>query len=350
LVHTGQNYDHQLSQVFFDELGLRAPDRYLGVNNSSLARMFSGTLIGVEEAIASIRPDAMLILGDTNSSIAAIMGKRLHVPVYHMEAGNRSFDANVPEETNRRLVDHVADFNLVYTEHARRNLLAEGLPSRRIILTGSPMAEVLAHYASGIQASTVLPKLGLEHDGYILVSAHRQENVDEPGRLATLVQTLGDVQREFERPVLVSTHPRTEARLRNLGAVDAGGVHFHPPFGFFDYIQLQRHAHFVLSDSGTISEEAAILGFSAVTLREAIERPEALEAGSIVTAGLDSSVVRDAIRLVLAQRAHGDIPPVPPEYQILNCSQRVVNLIRSTVHTHHAWAGIRQDHGTPAGP
>jgi UDP-N-acetyl-L-fucosamine synthase len=341
LVHTGQNYDHQLSQVFFDELGLRAPDRYLGVDTSSLGRVLAGTLIGVEEAIAAVRPDALLVLGDTNSSIAAVMAKRMQVPVYHMEAGNRCFDDNVPEETNRRLVDHVADFNLVYTEHARRNLLAEGLPSRRIALTGSPMAEVLAHYAGAIECSTVLSDVGLTRSGYILVSAHRQENVDDPERLAALVEMLGDVRREFGRPVLVSTHPRTQARLQALDPVKGEGVTFHAPFGFFDYVQLQRNAFCVLSDSGTISEEAAILGFPAVTLREAIERPEALETGTIVTAGIQSAVVCDAIRLVLGQRAHDEMPSVPEDYKILNCSQRVVNFIRSTVHSHHSWAGIR---------
>lgn len=342
LVHTGQNYDHQLSQVFFDELKLRAPDRYLGVDTSSLGHVLAGTLIGVENTIAAVQPDALLVLGDTNSSIAAVMGKRLQVPVYHMEAGNRSFDDNVPEETNRRLIDHVADFNLVYTEHARRNLIAEGLPSRRIMLTGSPMAEVLARYSAGIEQSAILERLGLERGGYILVSAHRQENVDEPDRLAALLETLCAVETKFNRFVLVSTHPRTRSRLHDLNARPMSRVQFHEPFGFLDYVQLQRNAYCVLSDSGTISEESSILGFPAVTLRDAIERPEALETGSIVTSGLEATVVCDAISLVLSQHARGEIPPVPQDYQIVNCSQRVVNFIRATVHTHHVWSGIRR--------
>jgi UDP-N-acetylglucosamine 2-epimerase len=342
LVHTGQNYDHQLSQVFFDELGLRAPDRYLAVDTSSLARVLGGTLIGVEEAIAAVQPDALLVLGDTNSSIAAVIGKRMQVPVYHMEAGNRCFDANVPEETNRRLVDHVADFNLVYTEHARRNLLAEGLPAQRIMLTGSPMAEVLASYAADIGRSPVLDQLNLQPGGYLLVSVHRQENVDDPDRLLALLETLDSVHRRFERPVLVSTHPRTEARLQSLGAVTPGGIQFRSPFGFFDYVTLQRNAYCVLSDSGTISEEAAILNFPAVTLRESTERPEALETASMITSGLDPSVVCDAINLISVQRSEHSNPPVPLEYTIVNCAQRVANFLISTASSHHTMAGIRR--------
>jgi len=342
LVHTGQNWDYGLSQVFFDELGLRAPDRYLGVDTSSLGRVLAGTLIGVEEAVLELRPHALVVLGDTNSAIAAVMAKRLQVPVYHLEAGNRCFDANVPEEVNRRLVDHVADFNLVYTEHARRNLLAEGLPARRIALTGSPMAEVLNYYRPGIEASTVLDRLGLEPGGYAVASLHREENVDEADRLALLVATLGDVAAELGCPVLVSTHPRTRSRLDAAGIGERGGIIFHEPFGLLDYVHLQTHARCVLSDSGTISEESAILGFPAVTLRDAIERPEALEAGSIISCGLESEVVVAAVRQVLAQRAAGDVPDPPEEYRIVDFSQRVVNIIRSTVHTHYTWAGIRR--------
>jgi UDP-N-acetylglucosamine 2-epimerase len=341
LVHTGQNWDHGLSQVFFDELGLRPPDRNLAVDTSSLGRVLAGTLTGIEEAILSERPHALLVLGDTNSSIAAVMAKRLQVPVYHMEAGNRCFDDNVPEEVNRRIVDHVADFNLVYTEHARRNLLAEGLPSRRIALTGSPMAEVLAFYRSGIEASGVLDRLGLAPGGYLVASVHREENVDDAERLAALVRTLGNVADEFGLPILVSTHPRTRKRLDSAGIGDRKGITFHEPFGFLDYVHLQTRARCVLSDSGTISEESAIMGFPAVTLRDAIERPEALEAGTIVTSGLRSEVVRAAMHQVLDQRDAGEIPDPPDQYRILDCSQRVVNFMRSTMHAHHDWAGIR---------
>lgn len=347
LVHTGQNWDHGLSQVFFDELGLRPPDRNLGVDTSSLGRVLAGTITGIEEAILDVRPNALLILGDTNSCIAAVMAKRLQVPVYHMEAGNRCFDDNVPEEVNRRIVDHVADFNLVYTEHARRNLLAEGLPARRIALTGSPMAEVLAFYRPGIEASGVLDRLCLEFKGYMVASVHREENVDDADRLSFLVRTLGDVAEEFELPVLVSTHPRTRKRLDSANIGDRKGIVFHEPFGFLDYVHLQTRARCVLSDSGTISEESAILGFPAVTLRDAIERPEALEAGTIVSCGLRSEVVRAAMHQVLDQRDADEIPDPPEQYRILDCSQRVVNFMRSTMHAHHEWAGIRRRPAIP---
>lgn len=341
LVHTGQNWDHGLSQVFFDDLGLRPPDRHLGVDTSSLGRVLAGTIMGIEEAILAERPQALLVLGDTNSSIAAVMARRLQVPVYHMEAGNRCFDENVPEEVNRRMVDHVADFNLVYTEHARRNLLAEGLPTRRITLTGSPMAEVLAYYRDGIEASGVLDRLCLDPGHYLVASVHREENVDDPDRLEALVRTLGDVAADFGLPVLVSTHPRTRKRLDAAGIGDRAGIVFHEPFGFLDYVHLQSRARCVLSDSGTISEESAILGFPAVTLRDSIERPEAIEAGSIVSCGLRSEVVLAAIHQVLDQRAAGAVPESPEGYRILDCSQRVVNFMQSTMHAHHAWAGIR---------
>ncbi len=342
LIHTGQNWDFGLSQVFFDELGLRAPDRYLGVETSSLGQVLAGTLVGVEEALLEVRPHALVVLGDTNSAIAAVIAKRLQVPVYHLEAGNRCFDDNVPEEINRRLVDHVADFNLVYTEHARRNLLAEGLPIRRIALSGSPMTEVLHYYRAGIEGSGVLDRLGLEPGGYAVASLHREENVDEADRLALLVATLGDVASELDCPVLVSTHPRARRRLDAADIGERQGIIFHEPFGLFDYVHLQTRARCVLSDSGTISEESAILGFPAVTLRDAIERPEALEAGSIISCGLESDTVVAAVHQVLAQRAAGEVPDPPAEYRIFNFSQRVVNFIRSTVHTHHAWAGVRR--------
>ena len=341
LVHTGQNWDHQLNQVFFDDLDLRAPDRLLEVDTSSLGNVLGGTLIGIEQVLLDVRPEAMVVLGDTNSCIAAVMAKRLQVPVYHLEAGNRCFDANVPEEVNRRLVDHVADFNLVYTEHARRNLLAEGLASRSIALVGSPMGEVLGHFRPAIEASRILDTLELAPAGYVVVSIHREENVDEPDRLAALVETLRAVHRAYDRPLMVSTHPRTRKRLDALGIGDVNGVTFHEPFGFLDYVKLQQQAFCVLSDSGTISEESSILGFPAVTLRNAIERPEAVEAGAIITTGLDSDVVLDAIDLVVGQHYQELTNPIPPGYEVLNCSQRVVNFIRSTAHVVHRWEGVR---------
>ncbi|WBB52084.1 UDP-N-acetylglucosamine 2-epimerase (non-hydrolyzing) [Verrucosispora sp. WMMD573] len=343
LVHTGQNWDRALSEVFFAELRLRQPDRFLRVDTSSLARVFAGVLTGVEQAIDEVRPDALLVLGDTNSCIAALMARRMQVPVYHMEAGNRCFDLNVPEETNRRLVDHVADFNLVYTEHARRNLLAEGLHPRRILLTGSPMREVLDHYAGDIQGSRILDQLDLAPDGYFVVSAHREENVDHPARLTRLLDCLRAVRDEWRLPVLVSTHPRTRKRLEALAADPTGldGIEFHEPFGLLDYVQLQRNARCTLSDSGTISEESAILGFAAVTLRESIERPEALDAGGIIMTGLEPWGVIEAIGATLDQ-VSADGVPCPADYRIPDTSRRVVDFILSTVRRHHDWAGIRR--------
>ncbi|MEU5724516.1 UDP-N-acetylglucosamine 2-epimerase (non-hydrolyzing) [Micromonospora sp. NPDC047738] len=343
LVHTGQNWDHSLSDVFFTELRLREPDRFLRVDTSSLGRVLGGVLIGMEDAIAEVRPDALLVLGDTNSCIAALMARRMRVPVYHMEAGNRCFDLNVPEETNRRLVDHVADFNLVYTEHARRNLLAEGLHPRRILHTGSPMREVLTHYLPDIERSTVLDQLGLDEGGYFLVSAHREENVDRPDRLGRLLDCLRAVRDAWGLPVLVSTHPRTRKRLEVLAAdaLTLDGITFHEPFGLINYVQLQRLARCTLSDSGTISEESAILGFPAVTLRESIERPEALDAGGIVMTGLDPTGVVEAVGVVVEQVA-ADGVPCPADYQVTDTSRRVVDFILSTVRRHHEWDGIRR--------
>ncbi|MER5455099.1 UDP-N-acetylglucosamine 2-epimerase (non-hydrolyzing) [Micromonospora sp. NPDC002389] len=342
LVHTGQNWDPALSDIFFTELGVRAPDRFLRADTSSLGSLLGAVLVGTETAIAETRPDALLVLGDTNSAISALMARRMKVPVYHMEAGNRCFDLNVPEETNRRMVDHVADFNLVYSEHARRNLLAEGLHPRRILHTGSPMREVLDHYRPQIDASTVLARLDLEPGGYVVVSAHREENVDHPDRLRRLLDCLCAVRDEWGLPLLVSTHPRTRKRLESL-AVDGTrleAIAFHEPFGFFDYVTLQRHARCTLSDSGTVSEESAILGFPAVTLRESIERPEALDTGSIVMTGLDPAGVVEAVRVVVAQAAEG-VAGCPLDYQVPDTSRRVVDFILSTVRRHHDWAGIR---------
>ncbi|MEV0806072.1 UDP-N-acetylglucosamine 2-epimerase (non-hydrolyzing) [Micromonospora sp. NPDC050200] len=343
LVHTGQNWDPSLSDIFFTELRLRQPDRFLGVDTSSLGRVLSGVLVGVEEAIAEYRPDAFLVLGDTNSCIGALMARRMRVPVYHMEAGNRCFDLNVPEETNRQVVDHAADFNLVYTEHARRNLLAEGLHPRRILHTGSPMREVLEHHRADIDRSTILDQLGLSPGRYFVVSAHREENVDHPDRLRRLLDCLRAVRDEWDLPMLVSTHPRTRKRLEALATdpTSLDGVTFHEPFGLFDYVRLQLAARCTLSDSGTISEEAAILGFPAVTLRESIERPEALDAGGIIVTGLDPAGVVEAVRVTVEQVA-ADGVPCPADYRVSDTSRRVVDFILSTVRRHHEWAGIRR--------
>lgn len=341
LVHTGQNYDRQLNEVFFDDLGLRAPDHYLDVDTSSLGQVLGGVLIGTERVLEAERPDAVLVLGDTNSCVAAVMAKRMRVPVYHMEAGNRCFDENVPEETNRRLVDHVADFNLCYTEHARRNLLAEGLHPRRILLTGSPMREVLEAYRPRIDASVVLQSLDLRSQGYFLVSAHREENVDSPDRLRQLLNCLVAVNERWRLPVIVSTHPRTRKRLAALGAEIGGAdIRWMEPFGFHDYNKLQLEAACVLSDSGTIAEESSILGFPAVTLRESIERPEALDAGAILMTGL---AVEDVV--INVATAMGDPNTggtgIPAGYEIGDTARRVTNFILSTAHRSNDWAGIR---------
>lgn len=344
LVHTGQNYDYELNGVFFADLGLRKPDHFLEVNTSSLGRVLGETLIRTEEVLRIEQPDAVLVLGDTNSCIAAVMAKRLKVPVYHMEAGNRCFDQNVPEETNRRLVDHVADFNLVYTEHARRNLLNEGLHPRRIIKTGSPMREVLDFYRPQINKSTVLDDLNLISHGYILVSAHREENVDASGRLRSLLAGLTAVQRRTALPLFVSTHPRTRKRLDALPDWEpAENTTFSPPLGFHDYNKLQLEAACVLSDSGTIAEEATILGFPAVTLRDSIERPEALDTAGIMMAGLDADDMVAATTLAMSETSQvGCGSRLPEDYAITNTSERVIKFILSTARRHHQWAGIRR--------
>lgn len=327
LVHTGQNYDHQLNQVFFDDLDLRAPDHYLGVDTSSLGAVLGGVLTETEKVLQAERPDAVLVLGDTNSCIATVMAKRMRIPTYHMEAGNRCFDENVPEETNRRLVDHVADFNLAYTEHARRNLQAEGLHPRRILVTGSPMREVLEHFRERIDASDAPERLGLSPRGYFLVSAHREENVDSPKRLGMLLDCLERVQARWDLPVVVSTHPRTRKRLDVLGREPRGDIRWLEPFGFHDYNKLQMEAACVLSDSGTISEESSILGFPAITLRDSIERPEALDAGSIIMTGLDADDVETAVGVAMAD---GRSPALPVGYEIEDTSNRAVRFILST--------------------
>ena len=344
LVHTGQNYDYSLNEVFFTDLGIRQPDHMLGVDTSSLGAVLGGTLIAAEKVMLEEKPDAVLVLGDTNSCIVAVIAKRLRIPTYHMEAGNRCFDENVPEETNRRLVDHVADFNLVYTEHARGNLLGEGLHPQRIIKTGSPMREVLDAYRSEILASDVLDRLGLEEDGYFLVSAHREENVDPPERLRALVDCLVAVRLAYDLPVFVSTHPRTRKQLEALPEWEApDGITFSDPLGFHDYNRLQLSSACCLSDSGTIAEESTLLGFPAVTLRDSIERPEALDTGGILMTGLHAEDAVAAVGVAMkAGHTRGSISHLTPEdYLIDNTSERAVNFILSTARRHHAWAGIR---------
>ena len=343
LVHTGQNYDFELNQIFFDELGVRQPDHFLEIDTSSLGSALAGILLKTEEVILKEKPDAVLILGDTNSAIATLMAKRMKIPTYHMEAGNRCFDANVPEEINRKLVDHVADFNLVYTEHARRHLLSEGLSHRFIYLTGSPMREVLEHSRKQIEASDVLGRLAVTEKKYFIVSIHREENVDNPDNLRSVVETLFAVSKKYNFPIIVSTHPRTQSRLEKLSLLNKDeNIRFLKPFGFFDYNKLQLQAFCALSDSGTISEESAILDFPAITMRNSIERPEALDAGSMMLSGLDSATVLAAIEIVTKEQQQSSVKEIPQEYLIKNTSLRVIKLIAGTVKQANKWRNLEE--------
>ena len=347
LVHTGQNYDYELNEVFFSDLGVRQPDHFLGVDTSSLGATVGGILVETEKVLASENPDAVLILGDTNSAIAAYIARRMKIPVYHMEAGNRCFDRNVPEETNRKMVDHISDFNLVYTEHARRNLIAEGLHARRIYITGSPMREVLEHYRSEIESSNVLEKLKLKPREYLLVSMHREENVDNPENLTELVHALNRLAEAHDCPIIVSTHPRTRKRLDalvNLKKDDR--ISWMKPFGFHDYNYLQMAAKCVISDSGTIAEESSMLDFPAVTPRFSIERPEAMDTGAIIACGYTADNIVRAVQIVIMQHNESAEKEsesfVPNDYRITNTSQRVVNLIVGTAKLSNQWDGIRE--------
>ena len=342
LVHTGQNYDYELNQVFFDDLGLRKPDHFLNVDTTSLGRTLGELLIKTEEVILQEKPDAFLVLGDTNSAVSLLIAKRMKIPTYHMEAGNRSFDPNVPEEANRKLVDHLADFNLVYTEHARRHLLSEGLPHRFIYVTGSPMREVLNSKLAEIGQSTILKTLKLKKKKFFIVSVHREENVDHPDNLKKVIACLEALYDKYGYPVIVSTHPRTRNRMEKLGLVGVGGrdIRFLKPFGFLDYNQLQMSAFCAVSDSGTISEESAILDFPAVTLRNSLERPEALDAGSIIMTGLNPDILLSAIEIVTTENQQFPRREIPEEYQVENTSLRVVKLIVGTAKLAKRWKNM----------
>ncbi len=346
IVHTGQNWDYELNEVFFEDLGVRKPDHFLGTGGGTLGETLGKILSESEKVLAEERPDAVVVLGDTNSAISAIMARRMKIPVYHMEAGNRSFDRNVPEETNRKLVDHISDFNLVYTEHARRHLLSEGIQHRRIYLTGSPMREVLDHYRDRIEASDVLSRLGLNDRSYFIVSLHREENVDSAARLSALVDALNRIAAQYDMPIIVSTHPRTRKRLDALNDVALDErVQWMKPFGFHDYNKLQMRAFCAISDSGTIAEESSMLGFPAITPRDAIERPEGLDVGCLIMTGLNPDTILDGIAAItrgFADRQAADLPhPVPADYCITNTSERVVNLLLGTARLSNSWDGIR---------
>jgi UDP-N-acetylglucosamine 2-epimerase (non-hydrolysing) len=338
LVHTGQNYDHQLNGVFFEDLALRDPDYFLNVDTSSLGSVLGDVLRKSEEVFVKEKPDAVMILGDTNSAVAAIVAERMRIPVYHMEAGNRSFDNNVPEELNRRMVDHVASFNLPYNDHSMRNLLDEGVHPRFIQKTGSPMLEVFNFYKNEIVSSTILDKIGVKNGEFFLVSLHRQENVDSPVRLKKSLASLIALRDEWGLPIVVSTHPRTRLRLERISSSSLPGFIFHEPFGYLDYNRLQLAAKCVISDSGTISEESSIMGFPAISFRSFFERPEALEVGLISLASPDTSNLSAQVMLALSKdpsQMH-----VPEGYQVANFSMRVLNFLFSTIHTWKASRGL----------
>lgn len=346
IVHTGQNWDYELNEMFFRDLGVRKPDKFLEVDVSSLGTVLGGILIETEKELRAHRPDALLVLGDTNSAIAALMARRMKIPVYHMEAGNRSYDRNVPEETNRRLVDHISDFNLVYTEHARRHLLSEGIEHRRVYLTGSPMREVLEYYREQIEGSSVVERLGLEVGRYFIVSLHREENVDSKPRLTQLMEALNRLAERHGYPIVLSTHPRTRKRLDGVETIELNPlVREMKPFGFHDYNHLQMHAFCAISDSGTIAEESAILNFPAITPRDAIERPEAVDTGNIVMTGLEAGTIGEAVDMVTSMHERrvraGEPSVIPQDYQILNTAERVAKLIMGTARLSNGWDGIR---------
>lgn len=330
LVHTGQNYDYELNEIFFQDLGIRKPDHFLNAAGSSGAETIGNVIIAVDRVLAEVNPEALLVLGDTNSCMAVIPAKRRKIPTFHMEAGNRCFDMRVPEEINRRIVDHTADINLSYSTIARDYLLREGLPPDRVIKTGSPMFEVLSHYRGGIDASDVLARLGVERGRFFVVSAHREENIDSDKNFLKLVEVLNTVAEHFNLPVIVSTHPRTQKR------VDAMGVSFHPnvrllkPLGFKDYNKLQLEAKAVLSDSGTISEEASILNFPALNIREAHERPEGMEETAAMMVGLEVDRVLQGLSILGNQkRGHERDMRLVTDYSMPNVSEKIVRIIHS---------------------
>ena len=333
LVHSGQNYDFELNQIFFDELEIRRPDHFLGVTNTSPASAIADVISKTDEVLKREKPDAFLLYGDTNTCLAVIAAKRRQIPVFHMEAGNRCFDQRVPEELNRKVLDHLSDVNLVLTDHARRYLLAEGIRPETVIKTGSHMQEVLDHYMPKIVASPVLERLGLQEGKFFLVSIHREENVDSSENLRDIVDTLRKLGQEYGYPILMSTHPRTRSRLDALGLLaEQEQIVFAKPFGFIDYIRLQMSAACVLSDSGTITEEASLLNLPAVTVRNAHERPEGMDVGTLIMSGLKCERVLEAVRVVLNQhRTKPRVFKTVPDYEAPEVSKHVVRIVLSYV-------------------
>jgi UDP-N-acetylglucosamine 2-epimerase (non-hydrolysing) len=333
-VHTGQNYDVNLNDIFFQQLGVRQPDHFLGVRGDTLGEQIGKIIAGSEKVILSEKPDKMLVLGDTNSSLAAIVAKRMGIPVYHMEAGNRCYDDRVPEEVNRRLIDHSSDILMPYTERSRANLLREGIEGNRIYVTGNPIFEVIQHYDPAICKSNILRQLHLEPDKYFLVTMHREENVDIEARLRSLTEALVLLQKEYKMPIVCSLHPRTKNRMQRFGVdVKSKQIIFHDPFGFFDFIALERNAFCVLSDSGTVQEECCIFRVANVTIRDVTERPETIECGSNMLSGADPEMILQCVRVVLTQKCSWS---VPSEYLIEHVSNTVVKIVLGHAHNPRA--------------
>jgi UDP-N-acetylglucosamine 2-epimerase (non-hydrolysing) len=328
LVHTGQNYDYTLNEIFFEDLELRKPDHFLNVAGNHLGETIGNVIAKSYEILTMERPDALLVLGDTNSVLCTIAAKRLKIPIFHMEAGNRCFDQNVPEEINRKISDHISDINLTYTEHSRRYLLSEGFRKDHVFVTGSPLREVLNKYKAKIKDSDVVERLKLETGKYLVVSAHREENIDLKDHFELLVKGLNAVADKYQFPIIFSTHPRTRKRIENNNITFHPLISNIPPLGFFDYVKLQQNAFIVLSDSGTISEESAMMGFPAVSIRTSTERPEAIDAGTIVLGGITEEQILNSIE-ISSKLPVADVTNLPTEYNVTNTSERVVKVIQS---------------------
>lgn len=327
MVHTGQSYDYELNKIFFDDLQIRKPDYFLEVKAESVGKQIANIISKSEEVLRKEKPDAVAILGDTNSVLASIVAKRMKIPIFHMEAGNRCFDENVPEEINRRIVDHISDINFPYSENARRYLMREGIHPGSIFVTGSPMAEVLQHYGRKINGSKILKKLNLKNKGYFVASIHREENVDMEKSFSALIDSLNAVASAYKMPIIVSTHPRTANKLKEYDLKIDRLINFHKPLGYFDYVNLQKNAFCVLSDSGTIPEESSILGFCAVQIRNNSERPEAYDEGVLILSGLDKNIILQAIEVVTKQAKEGIEFEIPKDYKNTNFSCKVLRHI-----------------------
>lgn len=329
LIHTGQNYDYELNEIFFEDLELRRPDHFLNVAGAHLGQTIGNVISNSYEILQKEMPDALLVLGDTNSVLCTIAAKRLKIPIFHMEAGNRCFDQNVPEEINRKISDHISDINLAYTEHSRRYLLSEGFKKDHVFVTGSPLNEVLLKHKEKIERSDILAKLNLTSQKYIVVSAHREENIDLKDNFEQLAAALNDIADKYKFPVIFSTHPRTKKRIGQKNIIFHDLIKNINPLGFFDYVKLQQSAFIVLSDSGTISEESGMMGFSAVSIRTSTERPEAIDAGTIVLGGIDTVSILQAVEVIKATESANEKRRLPEEYCITDTSDRVVRIIQS---------------------